>query len=71
MFQDLGEMEASSFEETVRSLKKVRPDPTVIGISPNSHREVDGADHMLSSYDPQNLLKLLADRFEASTSDGN
>jgi CheY-like chemotaxis protein len=60
------DLDGLTFEETVRELKKVRPDLPVIGISPAADRQVDGADYMLSSYDPQDLLKLLAERFEAS-----
>lgn len=60
------EMQGLSFQETVRELKRTRPDLPVIGISPAADREQDGADYMLSSYDPQDLLELLAERFEAS-----
>jgi hypothetical protein len=56
-----------SFKETVRELKKIRPDLPVIGISPLPDRELEGADHMLSSFDPQKLLNLLAERIEASS----
>jgi DNA-binding response OmpR family regulator len=59
------ELDGLTFEETVRELKRVRPDLPVIGISPSADREVEGADYMLSSYDPQELLKLLAERFES------
>jgi hypothetical protein len=31
--------------------------------------DVNTADYVLSSFDPEGLLKLLAERFEASTSD--
>jgi hypothetical protein len=30
---------------------------------------MDGADYMISSHDPHALLELLAERFEAATSD--
>ena len=63
------EMESLSFEKTVREAKKIRETIPVIGISPRSDRDIDGADYMISSHDPQALLRLLAEHFEASTSD--
>jgi hypothetical protein len=63
------ELDDFSFEETVRELKNIRNDLSVIGISPGSDRNKDGADYMLSSHDPHALLQLLAERFEATTSD--
>lgn len=63
------ELNDFSFEETVRKLKSVRNDVPVIGISPGSDRDMDGADYMLSSHDPHALLQLLAEQFEATTSD--
>ena len=63
------ELNDFSFEETVRELKSIRNDVSVIGISPGSGRDMDGADFMLSSHDPHALLQLLAERFEATTSD--
>ena len=63
------ELKDYSFEETVRELKSIRNDVSVIGISPGSDRGRDGADYMLSSHDPHALLQLLAERFEATTSD--
>jgi hypothetical protein len=61
------ELDDFSFEETVRELKSIRNDVSVIGISPG--RDRDGADYMLSSHDPHALLQLLAERFEATESD--
>jgi DNA-binding response OmpR family regulator len=58
-----------SFQEIVHELKAIRSDLPVIGISPAPDRKAEGADYMLSSFDPEGLLKLLAERFEASTSD--
>ncbi len=63
------ELDGISFEETVREIKALRPDLPVIGISPVPNRQAQGADQILSSYDPQDLLGLLAKRFQASTSD--
>jgi DNA-binding NtrC family response regulator len=65
------EMENVVFEKTVRDLKQVRSDIPVIGITPRGQRDIDGADYMISSHDPQALLQLLAQEFEASTSDND
>ena len=65
------EMENFSFAKTVRDLKKVRNDVPVIGITPRDQRDIDGAEYMISSHDPQALLQLLAQEFEASTSDSD
>jgi len=65
------ELENTSFVKTVRQLKKIRPDLPIVGLSPALDRRVEAVDYMLSSYDPQLLLQLLAERFEAATSDEN
>lgn len=59
----------SNFQETIASLRAVRKDLKVIGISPFSDRSRDGADYMLKSHNPQELLQLLAEQFEAELSD--
>jgi CheY-like chemotaxis protein len=63
------EMPNFSFEKTVRELKKIRKDVPVIGITPREGKGTDHTDYMISSHDPQALLSLLAERFEASVSD--
>lgn len=63
------ELDDFSFGETIRELKSIRNDISVIGISPRSDRDMEGADYLLSSHDPHALLQLLAERFEATTSD--
>ena len=63
------ELEDRSFKQTIRELKNARNDVPVIGISPRADRDMDGADYMISSHDPHALLELLAERFEAATSD--
>jgi response regulator RpfG family c-di-GMP phosphodiesterase len=63
------ELEDFEFKQTIRELKNTRKDVPVIGISPRSDRDMDGADYMISSHDPHALLELLAERFEATTSD--
>jgi hypothetical protein len=63
------ELDDSSFGETVRGLRQIRKDLPIIGVSPQRYRNPDGADYMIESYDPQALLNLLADKFEAGKSD--
>ena len=63
------QLEDSQFSQVVREIKKIRPDLPIVALSPVPDRRVEGVDHTLSSYDPQLLLHLLADRFEAATSD--
>jgi DNA-binding NtrC family response regulator len=65
------EMQKASFEKSVRDIKSIRPDIPVIGITPRGDREIDGANYMISSHDPQALLNLLAEHFAASTSDND
>lgn len=66
------EMENATFSDTIREIKKIRNKIPVIGIGPRGERDDrDGADYMLSSHDPQALLRLLAEHFEASTSDSD
>jgi CheY-like chemotaxis protein len=63
------QLEDSQFIQVVREIKKIRPDLPIVALSPMQGQRVEGVDHTLSSYDPQLLLHLLAERFEAATSD--
>jgi CheY-like chemotaxis protein len=63
------ELEDDAFERTVRQLKAIRLDLPIIAITPDSDRQAKDVDYVVSSYDPQLLLQLLAERFEAVTSD--
>lgn len=63
------ELDDSSFKETVSELKRIRSTLPVIGVSPRSDVDKDGADYLIPSHDPQALLNLLAEKFEASKSD--
>ena len=63
------ELEDSQFERLVGEIKKIRPDLPVVALSPFPQGNAEGVDHTLSSYDPQLLLHLLAERYEAATSD--
>jgi hypothetical protein len=60
------ELADSSFDQTVHALKAINPHLPVVGITPFPDRPAAGADHVVSSHDPQALLKLLAERFHAS-----
>jgi CheY-like chemotaxis protein len=63
------ELEDSQFIRLVREIKEIRPDLPIVALSPMEEQSVEGVDHTLSSYDPQLLLHLLAERYEAATSD--
>lgn len=65
------ELEDDAFERTVRQLKAVRADLPIVAITPVSGRPAKDVDYVISSYDPQLLLRLLAERFEAATSEEN
>jgi response regulator RpfG family c-di-GMP phosphodiesterase len=62
------ELADSSFDETVNSLKALNPRLPVIGITPVTDRHQSGTDYMISSHDPQTLLALLSDHFDAALS---
>ena len=64
------ELESGSCAITVGELKKVRADLPIIAISPHPDQQLDGVDYLISSYEPQLLLALLAENFEAATSEG-
>ena len=63
------ELEDSQFIDLVHEIKKIRSDLPIVGLSPFPDRYVEGVDYTLSSHDPQALLHLLAERYEAATSD--
>lgn len=63
------ELNNSPFGETVRELKRIRKDIPVIGVSPRIEKDAEGADYIITSHDPQALLNLLAENFEAAKSD--
>ena len=63
------ELDDSSFKEAVSELKRIRTTLPVIGVSPRSDIDKDGADYLITSHDPQALLNILAEKFEASKSD--
>ena len=60
------ELADSAFDQTVIGLKAISSRLPVIGITPITDRHASGADYMISSHDPQALLALLAERFDAA-----
>lgn len=67
------ELDNSSFDETVKRLKAVRPDLKIIGVSPTADggASLRGADYIVNSHDPHALLDILVHKFEAATSDSD
>ena len=63
------ELDDAQFEWTVRQLKAVRANLPIVAITPVSDRQAKDVDYVVSSYEPQLLLQLLAERFEAATSE--
>ena len=63
------EIDSSSLRDTVKELKSILNDLPVIAISPRRDIDKDGADYLIASHDPQALLNLLAEKFEAEKSD--
>ncbi len=59
------EVDDLPFGEVVRQVKEIRPDVKVVALAPDGNRDPEGADYVISSYDPQTLLKLLAKEFRA------
>jgi DNA-binding response OmpR family regulator len=65
------ELQGREFESTVRRLKEMRPNLYIVAISPRDSGKLEGVNAVLSSYNPQELLEFLANRFEAATSDAD
>jgi hypothetical protein len=65
------ELGGKEFESTLRRLKEVRPSLYTVAISPRAYGNLEGVNAVLSSYDPQELLEFLAERFKAGTTDAN
>jgi len=56
------------FEEVVRRIRQIRPRIPIIALSPVGPVPLDGVDYVIPSHEPQAILKVLADHFDASTS---
>jgi response regulator RpfG family c-di-GMP phosphodiesterase len=56
------------FAEVVRQVREIRPHVPIIALSPIGKVVIDGVDYVIPSHEPQAILKVLADHFNASTS---
>ncbi|MEO6965477.1 MAG: response regulator [Acidobacteriaceae bacterium] len=56
------------FEEVVRQLREIRPNVPLIALSPVGAVGIPGVEYVIPSHEPQAILKVLADHFQASTS---
>ena len=56
------------FGEVVREIREIRPNIPVIALSPIGNLVLPGVNYVIPSHEPQAILKVLADHFNASTS---
>ncbi|MGB8480964.1 MAG: hypothetical protein WCE63_19335 [Acidobacteriaceae bacterium] len=56
------------FAEVVRQIRQIRPDVPIIALSPVCDLALEGVNYVIPSHEPQAILKVLADHFNASTS---
>ena len=56
------------FAEVVRQVREVRPHVPIIALSPIGSIVLEGVNYVIPSHEPQAILKVLADHFNASTS---
>jgi DNA-binding response OmpR family regulator len=56
------------FPEVVRQIREIRPNIPIIALSPIGNLALPGVDYVIPSHEPQAILKVLADHFNASTS---
>lgn len=56
------------FEEVVRQIREIRPNVPIIALSPIGDLSLPGVDYVIPSHEPQAILQVLADHFNASTS---
>lgn len=57
-----------SFETVVQKIREIRPKVPIIALSPVGSLALAGVDYVIPSHEPQAILKVLADHFNASTS---
>ena len=57
-----------SFETVVQKIREIRPNVPIIALSPVGSLALAGVDYVIPSHEPQAILKVLADHFNASTS---
>jgi response regulator RpfG family c-di-GMP phosphodiesterase len=56
------------FAEVVRQIREIRPHVPIIALSPVGNVALEGVNYVIPSHEPQAILKVLADHFNASTS---
>ena len=56
------------FVEVVRQIREIRPHIPIIALSPIGEIALEGVNYVIPSHEPQAILKVLADHFNASTS---
>lgn len=56
------------FPEIVRQVRGIRPNVPIIALSPIGNMTLDGVNYVIPSHEPQAILNVLADHFNASTS---
>ena len=56
------------FDDVVRQIREIRPNVAIIALSPVADLALQGVDYVIPSHEPQAILKVLADHFQASTS---
>ncbi len=56
------------FSEVVRQIRLIRPNVPIIALSPVGALAIAGVEYVIPSHEPQAILRVLADHFEASTS---
>lgn len=57
------------FPEVVRQIREIRPNIPIIALSPIGSIALDDVDYVVPSHQPQAILNVLAEHFDASTSD--
>lgn len=62
------DVEDMPFVEVVRQVREIRPNVPVIALSPVGNLVLQGVNYVIPSHEPQAILKVLADHFNASTS---
>ena len=56
------------FADVIRQVREIRPNVPIIALSPVGKLVLEGVDYVIPSHEPQAILKVLADHFNASTS---
>lgn len=55
------------FEQVVKEIREIRPDVPIIALSPIGAQALAGVNYVIPSHEPQAILKVLAEHFNAST----